>query len=350
MKQSKYARLSVNTHQSTHQSIFIPSTRIQALEADISIAREILKSYHFTGETKEKSGEWIYIDEKKRFDFVYALKSNNEQLLADNLVNFFIDNSSYGIITPASSELTESSMDIVLDDLDAAIEFGGLKNFDSIKLMIGSSGNPFGLLLEDDTIVQLDAPRHFYYAQMIDKILSRTNKKSIIEIGGGFGGLARIFRTLNKENTYYIIDLIETGILAYYFLKKSNVPVEIVTIYPLDAKPGVVYIIPTNIYKDIKYSDIGLVVNFNSFSEMAIPVVDEYFEFIQKKIEPDFILHQNSNFLLFPNSERHIEYLADDFPIDEKKYELYSKFISPFHGGGGRYRIFEYSRIKNLNI
>jgi hypothetical protein len=349
MKQRKYARLSINSHYATNQSIFIPPSRIQSSETDISIAREIIAIYHVIGETKEKSGEWIYIDEKKRQDFVSALQSNNELLLADCLVNFFIDNASYGIITPASSELNESSIDVILDDIDAAIEFGGLKNFDSIKLMIGSSGNPFGLLLEDDIIIQLDAPRHFYYAHLIDKILSRTNKKSIIEIGGGFGGLVRIIRTFNLDNTYYIIDLIETGILAYYFLKKSNVPVEIVTSLPLDVKPGVVYIIPTNIYKDIKYLDIGLVVNFNSFSEMSVPVVDEYFEFIQEKVKPDFILHQNSNFLLFPNSERHIEYLSDDFPIDDKKYKLYSKFISPFHGGGGRYRIYEYSRITNTN-
>jgi hypothetical protein len=346
MKQNKFARLIVNTHQSTNQSIFVPPSRISASEADIIIAKEILSSYHFIGESKEKSGEWGYIDENKRHDFLEALQSNNEILLADSLVNFFIDNSSYGIITPASSELNESSLDVILDDVDSAIEFGGLRNFDSMKLMIGSSGNPFGLLLEDDSIIQLDSPRHFYYAQLMDNISRRSNKKSIIEIGGGFGGLVRIFRTFNKVNTYYIIDLIETGIIAYYFLKRSNIPVEIVTTYPLDAKSGVVYIIPSNIYKEIKYSDVGLVVNFNSFSEMSIPVVDEYFDFIQKTIEPDFILHQNSNFLLFPDSERHVEYLSDDFPVDKKKYELSSKFISPFHGGGGRYRIYSYSRIK----
>ena len=346
MKQSNYARLSVNTHKTNHR-LFIPPSRIHASYSDIIIARDILNCYNIIGETKSKSGEWIYIDEKKRHDFVYALQSNNELLLAENLVNFFVDNSSYGIITPASSELNESSLNVILDDIDAAIEFGGLNDFDAIKLSSGSSGNPFGLLLEDDGIIQLDSPRHFYYSQLMDKILSRSNKKSIIEIGGGFGGLVKIFRTFNMENTYYIIDLIETGIIAYYFLKKSNVPVEIVTSYPLDAKPGVVYIIPTNIYKEIKYSDVGLVVNFNSFSEMSIPVVDEYFDWIQKIIDPDLILHQNSNFLLFPESERHVEYLADDFPVDDKKYDLLSKFISPFHGGGGRYRIYSYSRIQN---
>tara|TARA_B100000315_G_scaffold260236_1_gene320213 strand:+ start:6062 stop:6247 length:186 start_codon:yes stop_codon:yes gene_type:complete len=51
-----------------------------------------------------------------------------------------------------------------------------------------------------------------------------------------------------------------------------------------------------------------------------------------------FFYHENSNYLLFQNSERHIEIMGDDFPIDKTKFNLKSKYITPFTGGNGRYR------------
>lgn len=342
MKQKSFARLAVNQHQNKNQKIYLPLKYLDADDKDLCIAKEILEIYKNFDKTNKKSDEWVFIDENMRKDFIFALNSNDQNKLALQLCNFFIDNSSYGIITPALSELNDNSLNIILDDIESAIEFADLKNYDAIKLKVGSHGNPFGLGLEGDYVVQFDAPRHLYYAKLMISLLHKTSNKSILEIGGGFGGLIRILRKLNENNTYYIIDLLETGLLAYYFLKKLNVPVEIVTECSKDFKSGVVYIIPTQLYKNIDYFNIGLVVNFNSFSEMSKEVVDEYFEFIQNDIKPDFILHQNSNFLLFPNSLRHIEYMADDFPIDNTKYELNSKYISPFHGGAGRYRIYSY--------
>ena len=60
------------------------------------------------------------------------------------------------------------------------------------------------------------------------------------------------------------------------------------------------------------------------------------------------IYHENSNFLLFPDSERHIEILGKDFPIDTKAYNLIQMTISPFLGGNGRYREFIYKRHEGI--
>ena len=57
-----------------------------------------------------------------------------------------------------------------------------------------------------------------------------------------------------------------------------------------------------------------------------------------------YLLHQNSNILLYPNSKRHIEILADRFPINLKKFKQVNKNISLWVSGSGRYREYLYKK------
>ena len=59
------------------------------------------------------------------------------------------------------------------------------------------------------------------------------------------------------------------------------------------------------------------------------------------------LYHENSNFLLFPESERHVELMADNFPINNQKFRLLAKYLTPFTGGDGRYREYIYESSKN---
>ena len=52
---------------------------------------------------------------------------------------------------------------------------------------------------------------------------------------------------------------------------------------------------------------------------MNIKTLVKYFKLINRKLNPSFILHQNSNVLLFPKSKLHIEIQSDKFPLDKKK-------------------------------
>ena len=78
---------------------------------------------------------------------------------------------------------------------------------------------------------------------------------------------------------------------------------------------------------------------------MSKKTLNKYLSLINNKIKPEYIYHENSNFLLFPKSKRHIEILGDEFKIDKKKYNLEYINISPFSGGSGRYREFFYKKI-----
>jgi len=58
------------------------------------------------------------------------------------------------------------------------------------------------------------------------------NIKYVLEIGGGYGCMAQIFKMINKNCTYLIFDTIEVNFLQYYYLQMNKVPVVINQIKP----------------------------------------------------------------------------------------------------------------------
>jgi hypothetical protein len=96
------------------------------------------------------------------------------------------------------------------------------------------------------------------------------NIKYVLEIGGGYGCMAQIFKMINKNCTYLIFDTIEVNFLQYYYLQMNKVPVVINQI-----KPGKVCLINkislldqfNKIYSN--YNSSLLIANW-SISEMPI--------------------------------------------------------------------------------
>ena len=54
------------------------------------------------------------------------------------------------------------------------------------------------------------------------KTLKLNKINRIIEIGGGYGCMADIFKKVNKKIPYTIYDMFESNLLQYYFLKMNN--------------------------------------------------------------------------------------------------------------------------------
>ena len=74
---------------------------------------------------------------------------------------------------------------------------------------------------------------------------------------------------------------------------------------------------------------------------MENKTISTYFDFINS-CNAKYFYHENSNYLLFPSSERHVEILADEFPINKNRFKLLTKYLTPFTGGMGRYREYIY--------
>ena len=50
------------------------------------------------------------------------------------------------------------------------------------------------------------------------------NIKCVLEIGGGYGCMAQVFKTINKNCTYLIFDTMEVNFLQYYYLQMNKIP------------------------------------------------------------------------------------------------------------------------------
>ena len=64
--------------------------------------------------------------------------------------------------------------------------------------------------------------KYFDYSQ-----INLFKKKYILEIGGGYGCMAQIFKKINKNCTYVIFDTVEVNFLQNYYLQMNNIPVVI---------------------------------------------------------------------------------------------------------------------------
>jgi len=142
------------------------------------------------------------------------------------------------------------------------------------------------------------------------------------------------------------MDLFPALAITYFYLTKNGIPVNLVTEKKCEVKEKMVNLILADEVKNVwgKIPRSDLIFNSRSLCEMDENTISEYFNLINFS-KTKFFYHENSNYLLFPNSERHIEVVADKFPIDKKKFKLLSKYLTPFTGGSGRYREYIYKGL-----
>jgi hypothetical protein len=335
MKQITYVRINNEKHPAADEADIVNSKANIPTNEDFKIVDEII-SYNKMLGIKDVGGEWSYLNEFKRKEYIDSLKANDRESLAKLFCNFFQNSCGYGIITPAFSEITKLDLASQIKwDIDAASEFCE-RPFESDLLHSPQYGSPFGLI-NNNKLILPDSPRHLYFAQ---KLLNFQG--NILEIGGGYGGLAYFLKKIGFKETYFNVDLPETLYIAYYYLRKNNFKCTILTERESVCDMDTIYLIPHFLFHDMANNiKFNVFFNANSLSEMDISYVNKYLEIINTK-KPEYILHSNSNFLVFPNSERHIEILARDFPICKSIYDKIYHHISPFQGASGRYREFLY--------
>ena len=136
---------------------------------------------------------------------------------------------------------------------------------------------------------------HIYVFSLLkDFIFDQSNIRSICEIGGGYGALARIIAS-NIEVPYILIDLPETNLLSSYYLYEHNKLLNKKFLTHIDLKDNTLtendiqnsdfIIIPPNVAFDNDV-EIDLFINSRSMMEMNKEVITEYFKLIQEHISP----------------------------------------------------------------
>lgn len=320
---------------------------------DQKIFKEIIEFNQSYSSSNYFDGTWEWIDREKKIFFHKNFEKNNLKKINDVFSNFFRNHLSFGLISSHWEKRKKIGwkrklLSDIYKNLSTWEEFTKKSNQD-YKLLHSSKeiGSPYGLNYKNN-IILFDTPRHDYFANKINNLIKNSKKTPIIlEIGGGYGGLLAqlIKRKLNFK--YINIDIFKTLPVAYYYLKKSfKIDIAITkSITNQDIDKNNFIFVPffgQNFWHSSK--KINLVFNSNSFSEMGKKTLHKYFECINKKIKPLYLLHQNTNIDLFKKLRKYKEIPSSKFPIDHSNYEMINSSISMFQGGSGRYREYLFKR------
>jgi hypothetical protein len=175
-------------------------------------------------------------------------------------------------------------------------------------------GNPYGYLLDNVEIFPC-AEYHFYYSRKIGTLLRAIESPVVMELGGGFGGMAYYLLRDYPNIQYIAIDLPENACLQAYYLMSyfPNLKIRLfgeeINGDPADYD---ILIMPNFAIEKLPVNSVNLSFNSYSLAEMSFEAVNNYINLICQ-ITKDFILHLNHVYW---------EVSSDNFPIDFNKFQL----------------------------
>lgn len=122
----------------------------------------------------------------------------------------------------------------------------------------------------------------------------------VIEIGGGYGGLCKVFSSFNKFDLYYLVDFPEVNGLSKKYLSKFK------------TLKNKVKHISTDTVSEV--ADIDLFISNYAFSECSAEYQDLYYDAFIKNSKNFYIVYNNftENNV---NSQGFIELASEDFEI-----------------------------------
>lgn len=120
----------------------------------------------------------------------------------------------------------------------------------------------------------------------------KTDRIKILEIGGGYGGLAAKLKKLLPSAQIYIVDIPHAGLLQAFYLSKSH-PTALVDVIESSHETDNLtkkfddldfLIVPDTKIEVIKEQTFDLAINTRSFMEMDQKTIRGYFDFIQSRL------------------------------------------------------------------
>ena len=270
------------------------------------------------------SREWLPIYEKYMGEVMQALQENQIAKLKGMYENFFRDPLSTGLHglhfdmvstymnpeAPANQEAVTLYLESCA--LAARTFLLSCPGTNINKLVRPAVGNPYGYKLEGNSVFTC-AEYHYTFSEKISILLKKKPCPVILELGGGFGGLAYYcLRDISKVK-YICVDLPENAALQAYYLK-SYFPEKKIRLFgeKFDSTDFDALIIPNYGISSIEENSVDLSFNSYSLAEMGRDTMENYVKLISK-ITLDYIYHLN---------HVHWEVSADTFPIDLNKFQL----------------------------
>lgn len=138
-----------------------------------------------------------------------------------------------------------------------------------------------------------DFARRIAHNDVIDKNvqLDGDRRITVMELGGGYGGFARLFKLKHPDTSYIMIDIPDTLVIAYGFLRSVFPDLNILVVteeeQALDESLIVEYdfiLIPVGLDHKVHGLNVDLFVNTHSLGEMPNKAVSHWMDLIQKRI------------------------------------------------------------------
>ena len=208
-------------------------------------------------------------------------EKNDKFFSLDNVENFRKNtNLSDGLDDSANLQNKLDLLDLLDDDFDHQFLRRTLP-----EKNIGNSNYSKNIL---GYYVDYGIIHHLKWYEKIEKYI--TPKSTILEIGGGFGSLARII-IKNKNVKYFLIDLPEANLISNYYLKNNFPEKKILnfkefkfgTLHEQVSKYDI-FILPPNVI-DKENINFDFIINTRSFMEMNKKIIKKYFELIHNKLK-----------------------------------------------------------------
>lgn len=181
-------------------------------------------------------------------------------------------------------------------------------------------GNPYGFYI-DGKFFRAGVDYQHYYAVMIDRLTRSKQHRTVLELGGGFGGLGHFLIRDNPDMTYIDVDLPENMALTAFYLLSAFPDKKVALFGEVDLKTADlsqydIVVLPNFAIAELKDNTVDLAFNSYSLAEMSLETVANYISQFNR-ITRKFIYHVNHT--------RIPPVRADDFPIDYNKFELITR-------------------------
>ena len=308
---------------------------------DSEILKRIITAYKLAkaaqvtaGEEFNVSNEWLPIYESNLGPVMKALFSGDVPELRRMYQNLFRDPCSTGLAGLPIRIPNLFSGGTIKQTFREYIMCDVLHRYDLWKGRTGNKytaavlsapivGNPYGPTI-DGVFIRPGGDYHHYYAHAIAELMGPSEGRVVMEVGGGFGGLAYFLARDNPSVSYVDFDLPEATALASYYLMRSLPSLSIHLYGEMElseqtlATPGC-FIMPS--FEIKKMPSRSAAVSFNSYSlaEMSPATIQLYIDQIMR-ITTHYFLHVNHN--------RNAVLSADKFGIEERGFELVSRDLA----------------------
>ena len=296
------------------------------------------------------SDEWVPIYKKYMGNIIDSLSARDYSKVEKLYENFFREKLSAGLCgLPTNMERYYLKNPSIVNKywyvMDACHRVRVLESkmhdVTAAELATPRIGNPYGFFY-DGIFVRSGADYHYYYAKKISVLLETCDQKRVIEIGGGFGGMASFLMKNKTIEQYVDVDLPETLALATYYLM-SAFPDERFLLYGEQNESETLQdykfvMLPSFAIESIQDQNFGVAFNSYSFSEMSKSAANNYIE-ILGKMGPEHILHVNHT--------SNAATKADDFSLGDYGYSLVNRGLSEWnHGRSKTADEFEFHYVK----